>query len=247
MFSFARFYGSKQPFEMLRQDALQMLARLPAESIDAFVTDPPYGIELSLQWTRRKKVIRGDGKLEARKLWQDFVPLAYRAAKPNTAHLFFGTWKSPWMHDVLAESFSVKGCIVWFKRQWGLGYYVRPRWELAFYCHKGKPPIPPRAEGDVWEHARDAVLRHPCQKPIELLRRGVRLVRPAGGLVCDPFAGVGSTGVAAVLEGCRFLGCEIDGRYARMARARIAQQLKEMDPAKPKRFQDGTSNPTAAA
>jgi DNA modification methylase len=62
---------------------------------------------------------------------------------------------------------------------------------------------------------------HPTVKPIELMRWLVRLVTPQGGLVLDPFAGSGSTGAAAQLEGARFLGIEQDSEYVRIARARI--------------------------
>jgi DNA modification methylase len=50
----------------------------------------------------------------------------------------------------------------------------------------------------------------------------VRLATPEHGLVLDPFCGSGSTGAAAVLEGRRFLGIELDADYAVIARARIA-------------------------
>lgn len=63
---------------------------------------------------------------------------------------------------------------------------------------------------------------HPTVKPIELMRYLVRLVTPPGGLVLDPFAGSGTTGCAAVLEGARFLGLELSPEYAEIARARIA-------------------------
>lgn len=49
-----------------------------------------------------------------------------------------------------------------------------------------------------------------------------RLVCPPGGVVLDPFAGSGSTGIGAVLEGFDFIGCELDPEYAAIARARIA-------------------------
>ena len=52
----------------------------------------------------------------------------------------------------------------------------------------------------------------------------VRLVTPADGLLLDPFSGSGSTGCAAVLEGRRFLGIELDPGYAEIARARIAHR-----------------------
>jgi site-specific DNA-methyltransferase (adenine-specific) len=62
---------------------------------------------------------------------------------------------------------------------------------------------------------------HPTVKPIELMRWLVRLLTPHGGLVLDPFAGSGSTGAAAVLEGARFFGIEQDSEYVRIAQARI--------------------------
>jgi DNA modification methylase len=63
---------------------------------------------------------------------------------------------------------------------------------------------------------------HPTVKPIELMRWLVRLASPKEGLVLDPFCGSGSTGAAAVLEDCRFLGIERDSTYVQVAEARIA-------------------------
>lgn len=64
---------------------------------------------------------------------------------------------------------------------------------------------------------------HPTVKPTALMRWLVRLVTPEGGLVLDPFTGSGSTGKAAMLEGRRFIGCELTDSYLPIARARIAQ------------------------
>ena len=64
---------------------------------------------------------------------------------------------------------------------------------------------------------------HPTLKGIDLMRWLVRLVLPpGGGLVLDPFTGSGTTGIAALLEGGRFLGCEQDADYQRIALARLA-------------------------
>jgi len=62
---------------------------------------------------------------------------------------------------------------------------------------------------------------HPTVKPVALMRWLVRLVTPPDGLVLDPFAGSGTTGIAATLEGRRFVGIERDAEYAEIARARI--------------------------
>lgn len=63
---------------------------------------------------------------------------------------------------------------------------------------------------------------HPTVKPIDVMRWLVRLVTPLGGLVLDPFAGSGTTGCAAHLEGMRFVGCEMTDEYVPIAEARIA-------------------------
>lgn len=79
-----------------------------------------------------------------------------------------------------------------------------------FYCAKANRRE--RGEGNA----------HPTVKPVELMRWLCRLVTPPGGLVLDPFAGSGTTGIAAMLEGLDFLGIERDPEYAELARARIA-------------------------
>lgn len=63
---------------------------------------------------------------------------------------------------------------------------------------------------------------HPTVKPITLMRWLCRLVTPPGGLILDPFNGSGSTGCAAVLEGFRYLGAELEAEYVEIARRRIA-------------------------
>lgn len=71
---------------------------------------------------------------------------------------------------------------------------------------------------------------HPTVKPTDLMRYLCRLVTPPGGVVLDPFAGSGSTGKAAVLEGFRFIGIEREADYVTIARARIeaAAQPQQM-------------------
>jgi DNA modification methylase len=68
---------------------------------------------------------------------------------------------------------------------------------------------------------------HPTVKPVSLMRWLVRLAVPADGLVLDPFCGSGSTGIAAVLEGRRFLGIERDERYTTIACARLTHWAGE--------------------
>lgn len=79
-----------------------------------------------------------------------------------------------------------------------------------FYCPKASP----RERGDN---------RHPTLKPIALMRYLVRLVTPKDGVVLDPFMGSGTTGVAAVEEGFRFIGIELSDEFYSTAERRITQ------------------------
>ena len=78
-----------------------------------------------------------------------------------------------------------------------------------FYCAKASGAE--RGEGNT----------HPTVKPVALMQWLVRLVTPGGGLVLDPFAGSGSTGIAATREGFSFIGLEREAEYVAIARRRI--------------------------
>lgn len=69
---------------------------------------------------------------------------------------------------------------------------------------------------------------HPTVKPTDLMRYLCRLVTPPGGLILDPYMGSGSTGKAAMLEGFRFVGCEMEPEYMEIARARIAHAASQV-------------------
>ena len=71
---------------------------------------------------------------------------------------------------------------------------------------------------------------YPTQKPLALLDVLVRACCPPGGVVLDPFAGSGTTGVAAILEHRRFIGVEMTEHYADVAAARLAEAETGRDP-----------------
>jgi DNA modification methylase len=90
---------------------------------------------------------------------------------------------------------------------------------------EGSAGLTPRAGAG---RSANEVRNHHCTvKPVRLMRWLCRLVTPPGGLVLDPFAGSGSCGVAAVLEGFRYLGAELEPEYADIAEARIAHAVAD--------------------
>lgn len=88
-----------------------------------------------------------------------------------------------------------------------------------------------RTDIDVWDipnvkaqHVEKT--EHPCQFPVAIPRRLIKALVPQGGLVLDPFAGVGTSGVAAVLENSRFVGSELIPRYYNIAIKRLRKAIK---------------------
>lgn len=94
--------------------------------------------------------------------------------------------------------------------------------EAKQYSHDGREtPI----ENAYQRNNSVAQNNHPTVKPTDLMRYLCRLVTPPGGVVLDPFMGSGSTGKAAMLEGFKFIGCELSPEYLAIANTRIAHVL----------------------
>lgn len=92
--------------------------------------------------------------------------------------------------------------------------------------------------GDVWEIPQVKAgsvekTDHPCQFPMGLVQGLVRALSPPGGLVFDPYLGSGTTGAAAVIEGRRFAGSEMNDEYHRLAIHRISTAIEGNLPYRP--------------
>ena len=100
-----------------------------------------------------------------------------------------------------------------------------PCHDLAWFATKGRFTFPASRPKSVLRCKRlgGNQLLHPTQKPVELMRELCEAVTPAGGTICDPFMGSGSTGVAAVAAGFRFIGIELDGQHFKTATTRLGQ------------------------
>lgn len=100
----------------------------------------------------------------------------------------------------------------------------RPRFEGKKWLEVGYNPK------DLWSisriHRQDPERAdHPTQKPLEIVERMVLSSCPPGGLVLDPFTGSGTTAVACVRHGRRFVGFEINPDYVRVAQERVADAM----------------------
>jgi adenine-specific DNA-methyltransferase len=97
--------------------------------------------------------------------------------------------------------------------------------------------------GDVWDipnvkSRHPEKTAHPCQFPIALARRVIRALAPPSELVIDPYMGSATTGIACLLEGRNFEGCDVENTYIQLAAARFGKLLEgelQMRPDRPPR------------
>jgi site-specific DNA-methyltransferase (adenine-specific) len=218
-------------------DCLDLAPELAPRSVDAVLTDPPFSSGGRRENARslRKSMnrgmsdddwIAGDAMSTGGFVWM-MRAIAARirpSLKPGAHFLAFIDWR---MHGNLAgalESADLRQhpTLVWDKTHFGMGAVFRNQHEWIVHFSNGSPADPARRDmGNVLRcpPVRDGF--HPTEKPVGLLGSLLSVVVPAGGLVVDPFAGSGSTLVAAKMLGRRSVGYELDERFAEKAAKRL--------------------------
>lgn len=189
------------------EDCLAAMRRMPDASADAVVTDPPYGVDVA-EW---------DAAVPTPEVLAECLRVARGAV------VWFGSCVPERQMDVL--TMRPERTYIWhntFTRTTSEGafwhwqpFYV---WRKKHFVGMGSDVVSMAA--NLRSDTRRNV--HRCQKPLPLMNAIVRAACPEGGLVLDPFCGSGTTGVACVLHGRRFVGCEIDQEMAEVARRRLS-------------------------
>src|SRR5262249_2547334 len=135
---------------------------------------------------------------------------------------------------LVRELFAVKNVVVWDKVKLGMGHYFRRRHELVVFAAKGYRKLSRRDVPDVWRFPRIHPAAYPTQRPVELLEAMLCGSAEPGFVVCDPFVGSGSSAIAALKRGYRFLGCDVAAEAVAFANDRVATFLATgRDPAQP--------------
>jgi len=210
-------------------DCLEVMRTLDAGSVDAVVTDPPFGIGFKYQ--THDDTSDGYGEW----LWQ-CIELAESKCKPGSPVF---VWQAmP----------NVRRFAEWFPREWRIfaaaKNFVQMRpcamqysWDpVLVWWTEGARYSAATASRDFFvantspsSHVGlNNVTGHPCPRPLHLLAHIIeQWVRP-GGVVLDCFAGSGTTGVACVQTGRNFIGIEIDEGYFKIAQRRIAEAQQQI-------------------
>ena len=98
----------------------------------------------------------------------------------------------------------------------------------GIFAAKGRFELPGKRPDDLIACAKvgNQSLIHPNEKPVELLEQLIEATTTPGALILDPFAGSGSTLVAAAKTGRQYIGIEIDEHYSQLAATRAAEHQK---------------------
>lgn len=223
-------------------DCLEGMKALPDGCVDLVIMDPPYDITNvnAGEGSRLSRSIsRSLGELEVGSLRNGFQrevldEVVRVCAKPNI-YIFCNRDMIPDFLDYFTRRKGyVWEMLVWFKTNAVPTYwnkYLTDK-EYCLYFRKGGHCRPQSYEdartvwtGPINKKDKDR-WHHPTIKPLDLIRRMIRNSSVPGQVVLDPYMGSGTTAVAALLEGRRYIGFEMNAGYCKTAEERIAEALQ---------------------
>lgn len=228
---------------VLRADSRDIIKRIPDNSIDFILTDPPYNlgqhstgnIPLPGRSAMNNDVAEWDMIDFNPEEWADeFI----RILKP-TGNLFIftsynqlGRW-----YNCLDHRFDTSNFMIWHKTNpapkiFKAGFLNSC--EMIFTCWNKKHTWNFISQAEMHNFIQSPICmsperlkdpKHPAQKPVSILKKMIQIASNEDDIIFDPFMGVGSTGVAALELNRRFIGVELDESYFNAAKKRIEYTL----------------------
>lgn len=231
---------------VINGDSKDYIKRIPDNSIDFILTDPPYNIgkhstgniPLPGRTPMNNDVATWD--------WVDFNPEEWadefiRILKP-TGNLFIftsynqlGRW-----YKCLDHKFDTSNFMIWHKTNpapkiFKAGFLNSC--EMIFTCWNKKHTWNFISQAEMHNFIESPICmrperlsnpKHPAQKPVSILKKMITIASNEGDIIFDPFMGVGSVGVAALELKRKYIGIEINKEYCDAARRRINDKLEEV-------------------
>ena len=213
---------------------------LDGRRADVVLTDPPYNVRIGgnvsgLGKARHSEFAMASGEMseaEFTAFLSAFLALAKTYSIAGAILFVFMDWRHLFEMSVAARTngLELKNLIVWAKDNAGMGSFYRSKHELCFVFKSGEGPHlntfelgqHGRYRTNVWEYAgvntfragrADDLAMHPTVKPTAMMADAIRDVTKRGALVLDPFAGSGTTLIAAEKTGRTCCAIEYDPRY----------------------------------
>ena len=190
-------------------DCLDYMRSMPDKSVDAVITDPPYGI--ASVWSKgseRHGWGKSNSQLEKRNGWDVKPAKEYFDEMLRIANKVI-VWGGNYFDLPIS-----RGWLVWNKPERNFSLSEA---ELAWT----NISMPIRV---IDCHRSDSGREHPTQKPVGVMKFSIEKAKlPEGATILDPYMGSGTTGVACVQTGRNFIGIEIDPTYFAIAERRIKE------------------------
>lgn len=228
--TFAELKRRRTGYLLKHVDAIEFLRTLPSDSVDLVITDPPYE---SLEkhrargTTTRLKVSKSSSNewftIFPNDRFSELFEEIFRILKKDTHFYLFCDPETAFVAKPVAESAGFKFWkpLVWDKKRIGMGYHYRARYEFILFFEKGKRKLNNLALPDIIEFPR--IHRgYPTEKPVGVSEILIEQSTSQGDLICDPFMGSGSVGIAAVNLGRRFVGVDVSLEALSVAQQRLA-------------------------
>jgi site-specific DNA-methyltransferase (adenine-specific) len=211
-------------------DALLHLPEITPGSVDAVITDPPYMIGAISVGTGNAKCGKW-ADMENSALWYTaWLKEAMRILKPSGFICACLNWRSlPTYTLAFARArLSISSLLVWDKEWIGPAAknQLRPRYELVAIAAMPEAIIRDRSLPDIfackWMAGHNKTAPHPAEKPVALMKHLLTATTQSGDVVLDPFMGSGTTGIASLTLGRKFIGFEREPEYFDIAVKRLA-------------------------
>lgn len=201
-------------YQLLHGDCLEILPTLAAGSVDAVITDPPYGVAFNQGKVSNRR--GASTRFHHRPIAGDDQPFDPRPFLIAPVIIMFGA--NNFAHKLPPS----RGWIFWHKRahmaanDFGDGEMIWTNQDrtIRYIDHRWNGVL--RASENGEPHY------HPTQKPVAIMRMLIREYTNRGDTILDPFMGSGTTIVAAILEGRNAIGIELDKGYYDIAVKRCA-------------------------
>ena len=216
-----------EQWQVITGDCLEVMRGMDAGSVDAVITDPPYNAI-----NRKSSGLRSFDKGTADSAGISIPDLASEFIRLSTGSIYVWCSDEQYTDWVLAfkdAGLTTRIC-VWSKTN-ASPMNGQHLWlsalELCVFARKQNAPFYRHCARPIWNGPSERVVGHPTPKPSWLMTEQITASVPVCGIVLDPFCGSGTTGVAAINTGRRFIGVELREDYADIARARIAKAAEQ--------------------
>jgi site-specific DNA-methyltransferase (adenine-specific) len=205
-------------YDLSIADAVSWLRGQPAESVDLLVTDPAYeSLEKhrAVGTTTRLKHSKASSndwfRVFPNERFSELFAEVFRVLKPDTHFYLFCDAETMFYAKPEAEGAGFKFWkpLVWDKKTIGMGYHYRARYEFILFFEKGKRRLNDLGVADIIVEPR--IHRgYPAEKPVKVSEVLINQSSQPGDVVADPFMGSGSVGEAAIKNGRRFIGTDLN-------------------------------------